>query len=314
MFNSNSIEDNVDNIIKEVVNIIKNDINIKGRIDNLFRDQDFLQLKNNIEYKGDLKNGKLSGPGVMKFPDGTIIKGFFKENKLNGAGFIEYINGNTYEGEMKNGKPNGKGEMKYQNGLVYIGQVKNGQPNGDGTMHHKNGAYQKGKFENGYPYGEIETRTNSGTIRTITIDKNHYNKNIVKDRTNDSTISSKDWESLKPKNETAYSSKSTRNSDGETEDGDNKKIINYSKDGKVVSTYTGSVQNGQPNGKGVIEYKNVGYYKGEFKNGLPHGDGEMKYQNGRVDIGNWNNGAVVKQSFQNKISNAISDLMNIFRK
>lgn len=61
------------------------------------------------------------------------------------------------------------------------------------------------------------------------------------------------------------------------------------------STYTGDLKNGQPYGKGVLQYAPSNKelrqsYEGEFLNGLPHGEGTMTWLNGDKYVGGWKNG------------------------
>jgi hypothetical protein len=59
--------------------------------------------------------------------------------------------------------------------------------------------------------------------------------------------------------------------------------------------YTGDLKNGQPHGRGVLQYaaSDKGQrqkYEGEFSSGLPHGEGTMTWLNGDKYTGGWKNG------------------------
>jgi len=52
-------------------------------------------------YKGDLKDGKADGYGVVTGKSGKRYEGEFKNGKANGKGKITYPDGEFYEGEIK---------------------------------------------------------------------------------------------------------------------------------------------------------------------------------------------------------------------
>ena len=69
-------------------------------------------------YKGEWKNGKPNGLGVMTYPDGHKYVGEWKNGKYNGQGTFSWSNGNKYVGEFKDGKEwNGTG---YKNGEIVV--------------------------------------------------------------------------------------------------------------------------------------------------------------------------------------------------
>jgi hypothetical protein len=54
--------------------------------------------------------------------------------------------------------------------------------------------------------------------------------------------------------------------------------------------YKGEVENGKPNGLGVLILPNLGKYIGEHKDGLPNGQGTFTYTNGNKYVGEWMDG------------------------
>ena len=51
-------------------------------------------------------NNKMTGYGVMKWPDGKIYEGNFKNDLKNGFGKLTTVEGKVYEGNWLNGKFN----------------------------------------------------------------------------------------------------------------------------------------------------------------------------------------------------------------
>ena len=56
-------------------------------------------------YKGDVKDGKPNGLGILIYLTGIKYVGEWKEGKLNGQGAAIEPNGRKLDGEWKNGKP-----------------------------------------------------------------------------------------------------------------------------------------------------------------------------------------------------------------
>ena len=56
------------------------------------------------------------------------------------------------------------------------------------------------------------------------------------------------------------------------------------------SVYKGEVENGVPNGVGIITYTDRSKYVGEFKNGKYHGQGTLTSPNGNKYEGSWKDG------------------------
>jgi len=124
------------------------------------------------KYKGEIKNGKMDGLGVLIYPYGekSVVgewkngkewntKHKNKDGKLlgkfeNGEWILrwgvlfggkrngkygwyedgEEKNDGKYEGEIKNGLPNGLGVIIYPSGSKYVGSWKDGKENGQGTL------------------------------------------------------------------------------------------------------------------------------------------------------------------------------------
>ena len=54
--------------------------------------------------------------------------------------------------------------------------------------------------------------------------------------------------------------------------------------------YEGQVENGKPNGEGILTFPVIGdKYVGSWKNGKRHGKGEYIHPNGRKLVGEWKN-------------------------
>ena len=125
-------------------------------------------------YKGELKNSKHHGKGIMNnkklgiyegewkkglmtegkfsYLNGNIYTGKFKNNRLF-KGTMVFENGLKYDGEWKDFKMHGKGTMIFSGKKKYIGEWKDGFMNGIGTMFLQNGDKYEGEWKDGKIHG-----------------------------------------------------------------------------------------------------------------------------------------------------------------
>ena len=103
-------------------------------------------------YKGEWKNDKIEGRGIMKYKKEEKeeeYEGEFKNNKKEGKGIMRYNNGDKYEGFWKDDKKEGKGTLYYRGGNIFEGYWKDDKKDGKGIVYGKDkrkmGDYLKGK-------------------------------------------------------------------------------------------------------------------------------------------------------------------------
>lgn len=106
-----------------------------------------------------------------QFENGTRFYGSFNQNnKLTGKGILEFPNGNRYDGEFKNGKRTGCGRYSYLQKdspyEYYIGQYVKDQPNGVGRLRWKNGNEYRGNFKDSKCEGEGIFQSASGSSKS----------------------------------------------------------------------------------------------------------------------------------------------------
>ena len=81
-------------------------------------------------YKGEYKDGKRNGKGILYFANGNRYEGEWKDDKRNGEGILYSANGDRYEGEWKDDKVNGKGIFYFVNEDRFEGGWKDGNKDG----------------------------------------------------------------------------------------------------------------------------------------------------------------------------------------
>ena len=105
---------------------------------------------NGNKYQGEIKLGKSSGQGTMKYAKtGSVYTGEWKNGQNNGQGTKKYPNGNVYTGEWKNGFPDGQGTYTHFDGRIFTGEFKKGKEHGQGAMKFPDGTVFTGEWENG---------------------------------------------------------------------------------------------------------------------------------------------------------------------
>jgi len=51
-------------------------------------------------YKGELRDRKRDGKGVIIYNNGRVYEGEWQDDKRHGRGYERFVNGNTYQGEF----------------------------------------------------------------------------------------------------------------------------------------------------------------------------------------------------------------------
>ncbi len=103
-------------------------------------------------YKGQVKDGKPNGLGVMIFPLG--------------------YGGWKYVGEHKDGKPNGQGTRTFNDGGTYVGEWKDGQMDGQGTETYTSGGKYVGSWKDGYSWNGLHYDENGNITGKVINGKN----------------------------------------------------------------------------------------------------------------------------------------------
>lgn len=112
--------------------------------------------------EGEFADGKETGHGVRRNPDGRYV-GNFKDGLFDGSGLYVAANGMRYDGEWRNGNIEGRGKLSFSSGLRYEGQFRANTYNGFGSMIFPNGARYDGEYLLSTPHGTGVYRAPNGT-------------------------------------------------------------------------------------------------------------------------------------------------------
>ena len=264
--------------------------------------EEYLKLKYNKYYKGEVSNGKPNGFGTIYDKndniiyegyfikgnyDGTgklyenkklIYKGEFKNNNFNGIG-TEYKDEKiSYKGNFDNNKKTGEGDIYIDEKLVYTGELYKGKPTGDGVLYdyRNEEKYFSGEWKYGHPInGNYYMTSANFDIKYKFINSNYeLYLEYWDDENYDVNITEKNGDLIYNK---IYIYKG---------DLENDKISGF---GKLYNKYTkdlyyeGEFKNGNITGEGIEYYSNEDIkYEGTFKNGEYDGFGYLYYSNNNL--------------------------------
>jgi len=114
----------------------------------------------NIKYKGEVKNWRYHGKGMIATEDSTY-SGDFKTGLYHGKGTLTYYDSGSYTGEFESGTFNGQGVYKSGN-AIYEGRYKDGSLTGQGTYSKIDGETYIGQFDNWVYKGEGQLTDEDG--------------------------------------------------------------------------------------------------------------------------------------------------------
>ena len=121
-----------------------------------------------VMYKGEFKNGTITGKGLMTYPE-DVLDGPFSTDVAKDI--MLYKSGLTYEGDIVLGAPSGKGVLTYRDGSSIECNWEDGDPVGEGVLIQpdskpgSNDGYTiKGPFNDWSISGEGEILYNTGDI------------------------------------------------------------------------------------------------------------------------------------------------------
>ncbi|XP_012560076.2 radial spoke head 10 homolog B isoform X1 [Hydra vulgaris] len=223
-------------------------------------------LDGGLFYKGNVKNCKMHGFGVVIWPDKTEYRGELNENNIVGTGSYIWPDGSSYTGCLTNGIPQGSGVHKWGN-KTYSGLWKEGKRHGKGILYYddsgesyydgdwyedKQQGYGVRRYKNGNIYkGQFfeYQRHGTGTMNWFNIRQEYTGEWLNGLQNGNGTYT---W----------YMNRSTNSQ--------------Y----PFHNHYIGKFLNGQKHGIGTFRYANGAFYEGEWKNDMKHGRGKFVFKNG----------------------------------
>ncbi|MBM7865723.1 PQQ-binding-like beta-propeller repeat protein [Heliobacterium gestii] len=107
-----------------------------------------IQWPDGSRFEGELRGGKMEGPGALRWSNGTFYKGDFSNSLPHGKGRLLWPNGVYYEGDFKQGNFDGVGLLMESPDHYFVGEFQANQPQGMGIRRKEDiidgGLWEKG--------------------------------------------------------------------------------------------------------------------------------------------------------------------------
>ena len=101
-----------------------------------------------IIYEGSWHRGLRHGKGTLRWSDGRFYRGDFIRERMTGRGLMVWPDGSQYEGEWKDNERHGEGTFLGSNGAIYQGRFVHGVKQGPGVLTYIDGNSYVGEWEN----------------------------------------------------------------------------------------------------------------------------------------------------------------------
>lgn len=227
--------------------------------------------------------GALNTTDIVNVSDNENYVGELKNDKFNGYGVYDK-NGEIYIGHFKNSKPHGFVSWYKNNKPYYVGMWTNGKFHGEGTLYKEDGIIKSGDWDNGKLIQTlIDVQLNNGHYNGYV--KNNKPDGIGRMEYADGSSYSGKWKDGVYTGAGVY----INGSDTIVGDWDNGKLT-----GNIIYRtdkffYEGSMVDNYPTGIGNLTVEDNSFYTGNWVDGKRAGIGDIYYINGDCYSGEWDN-------------------------
>lgn len=212
------------------------------------------------QYRGEIVDGLLQGPGRLDYRNGSWFVGQFQDGMLEGDGEWQGPGGEHYQGGFHQGMFHGQGTLTYSDGSRYQGQFERNRFSGEGVFEQHGQRYQ-GEFRNDqfHGLGKLEMADGS-SFQGQFVDGQPEGQGVRDDAYGDQYSGAFSQGQLNGQG-------SYRSADGDT--------------------YSGGFRNGDFNGKGRYQSASGAVWAGEFIDGVMQGPGEYNDGDGTRYLGDF---------------------------
>ena len=114
--------------------------------------------------KGEFRAGRITGQGLLTWPNGDVYNGEFVDGERTGRGEYAWHSGAVYIGPFLAGRAHGEGIYTYADGRVYQGRFASGRKQGLGALEWPGGNRYEGAFNADQRHGLGHLRWRDGTF------------------------------------------------------------------------------------------------------------------------------------------------------
>ncbi|CAM3946443.1 C13 family peptidase [Ectopseudomonas alcaliphila] len=261
-------------------------------VDGLLQGPGRLDYRNGSWFVGQFKDGMLEGSGEWQGPGGEHYLGEFHEGMFHGQGTLTYSDGSRYQGGFERNRFSGVGLLE-QGGQRYQGEFLNDRFHGLGKLEMADGSSFQGQFVKGQPEGQgvrsdaygnqysgvFAQGLLSGQGSYHNADGDNYSGGFQNDEFH---------------GKGRYQSASGETWAGEFIDGVMQGPGEYT-DG-AGTRYLGEFADWQYEGEGLLTLTDGSAYRGRFSGGEYSGEGTLTLADGSRQSGTWQRGRLVRDA------------------
>lgn len=259
-------------------------------VDGLLQGPGRLDYRNGSWFAGQFKAGQLDGPGQWRGAGGEHYQGEFREGLFHGQGRLTYSDGSHYEGGFARGRFSGEGRLQ-QSGQLYQGEFLDDRFHGLGRLERADGSSFQGQFVAGQPEGQGVRHDGFGNQFSGVFSQGQLNGQGSFSNAEGDTYSGgfKDDEFH---GKGRYQSASGDVWSGEFVAGALNGAGEFS--GSDGTRYLGQFEDWRYQGEGTLTLADGSHYQGRFVAGEYAGTGTLTLADGSRESGTWQRGRRVR--------------------
>jgi hypothetical protein len=259
-------------------------------VDGLLQGPGRLDYRNGSWFVGQFKDGQLDGPGEWQGPGGEHYLGEFRQGMFHGQGTLTYSDGSRYQGGFAHNRFAGEGLLE-QGGQRYQGEFADDRFHGLGKLETADGSSFQGQFVNGQPEGQGVRRDAYGNQFSGVFSQGQLNGQGSFSNAEGDTYSGgfKDSEFHgKGRYQSAAGDVWSGEFSAGVLDGPGEYI------GSDGSRYVGQFEEWRYQGEGLLTLADGSHYQGQFVAGDYAGNGTLTLADGSRQAGTWQRGRRVR--------------------
>ncbi|MFI8745092.1 C13 family peptidase [Pseudomonas sp. NPDC077186] len=259
-------------------------------VDGLLQGPGRLDYRNGSWFVGRFKDGQLDGPGEWQGPGGEHYLGEFRQGMFHGQGTLTYSDGSRYQGGFARNRFAGEGLLE-QGGQRYQGEFADDRFHGLGKLETADGSSFQGQFVNGQPEGQGVRRDAYGNQFSGVFSQGQLNGQGSFGNAEGDTYSG-GFKDSEFHGKGRYQSAAGDVWSGEFSAGVLGGPGEYI--GSDGSRYVGQFEEWRYQGEGLLTLADGSHYQGQFVAGDYAGNGTLTQADGSRQAGTWQRGRRVR--------------------
>lgn len=260
-----------------------------------------LDYRNGSWFAGQFQDGLLEGPGEWQGPGGEHYKGDFHEGMFHGQGTLTYPDGSRYEGGFARNRFSGEGLLE-QAGQKYQGEFHDDRFQGLGTLELADGSSFQGQFVAGQPQGQGVRKDAYGNQFSGQFSQGQLDGQGSYSNADGDTYSG-GFKAGEFHGKGRFQSASGETWAGDFVDGVMQGAGEYI--GADGSRYLGQFEDWQYAGEGLLTLADGSVYQGHFADGQYSGKGTLTLADGTRQAGTWQRGRLIRDDQDRRLPDSL---------